>query len=216
MIDFRFWRRRNTQEDETEREFEIHLELEVERQIAAGVPLREARLNARRQFGSVALTKQELRDMRTGATLDRIGQELRHAARRLIRTPVFTLATALTLALAIGANVAIFTVVYRVVLNPLPYGDSNRLVALEFSMPNRNVPSIYFIPSRFYYQFLDRARTLNGVALYMNASEVTLTGQGTPERIRVSRTTPSLASVLRVTPRQGSTRRLATRAVPSL
>ena len=56
-----------------------------------------------------------------------VGREIRHATRRLIRSPAFTLAAVLTLALAIGANAAIFTVVYRVVLNPLPYPDSDRL-----------------------------------------------------------------------------------------
>jgi putative ABC transport system permease protein len=203
MRDLRFWRWRKADDDDMDREFEVHLALEIEEQLERGVPPRDAKLAARREFGSVALAKEELRDMRKGASLDQLGLELRHAARRLVRSPAFTLASVLTLALAIGANSSNFAVVHRVVLNPLPYGDSDRLVALEFSMPSRNVPQIFFIPSRIYYEYLDRARTLEGVALYMGANEVTLTGQGTPERIRVSRTTPSLASVLRVTPAQG-------------
>jgi putative ABC transport system permease protein len=141
--------------------------------------------------------------MRRGAGLERLWQETRHAARRLVRSPAFTLATVLTLALAIGATGSIFAVVYRVILNPLPYGASDRLVALQFSMPSRNVPAIYFISSRLYFQYLERARTLSGLAMYMGANDLTLTGQGTPERIRVSRTTSSLASVLRVTPALG-------------
>jgi putative ABC transport system permease protein len=203
MRDLRFWRWRRVEDDDLDRELETHLDLAVEERVEAGVSLSEAQRAARREFGSVTLTKQELREMRTGVAFERLWQETRYARRRLLRSPAFTLATVLTLALAIGANASIFAVVYRVVLNPLPYGDSDRLVALEFSMPVRNVPSIYFIPSRLYYQFLDRARTLNGLALYMGANELALTGQGTPERIRVSRTTPSLASVLRVTPALG-------------
>jgi putative ABC transport system permease protein len=203
VADFRFWRWRKREDDELDRELDVHLALEVEERLEAGVPLRDAQLAAHRAFGSVALTKEELRDMRTGAALERLWQEIRHAARRLLRSPAFTLATVLTLALAIGANAAIFAVVYRVVLNPLPYGASDRLVALEFSIPSRYVPSVYFIPSRLYFQYLDRARTLSGLAMYMGANELTLTGQGTPERIRVSRTISSLASVLRVTPAQG-------------
>jgi predicted permease len=144
-----------------------------------------------------------MRDLRTGAALERLGQETRHAVRRLIRSPAFTLATVVTLALAIGANASIFAVVYRVVLNPLPYGASDRLAALQFSIPSRNVPTIYYIPSRIYFEYLDRARTLSGLAMYMGATELTLTGQGIPERIRVSRTTSSLASILRVTAAQG-------------
>jgi putative ABC transport system permease protein len=203
VADFRFWRWRKQEDDELDRELDVHLALEVEEQREAGVPLRDAQLTAHRAFGSVALTKEELRDMRTGATLERLSQETRHAARRLMRSPAFALATVLTLALAIGANAAIFAVVYRVVLNPLPYGASDRLVALDFSIPSRNIPSVYFITSRLYFQYLERARTLNGLAMYMGANELTLTGQGTPERIRVSRTTSSLASVLRVTPAPG-------------
>src|SRR6266850_5121259 len=203
MADLRFWRWRQREDDDLDRELEVHLALEVEDHVEAGVALRDAQLAARRAFGSVALTKEELRDMRTGAALERLWQETRHATRRLLRSPAFALATVLTLALAVGANAAIFAVVYRVVLNPLPYGASDRLVALEFSIPSRNVATFYSIPSRIYFQYLDRARTLNGLAMYMGANELTLTGQGTPERMRVSRTTSSLASVLRVTPAQG-------------
>ena len=140
--------------------------------------------------------------MRTGARLDPIGRELRHAVRRLVRTPAFTLATILTLALAIAANVAMFAVVYRVVLNPLPYGDSARLVALDFGIPDRNIRSGVPMTLTLYYQYVDRARTLDGVAVY-RSDERTLTGYGVPNRVRVSRTTSSMASVLCVTPNHG-------------
>src|SRR5262249_27495684 len=141
--------------------------------------------------------------MQMSTALERLWQETRHAFRRLLRSPAFTAATVLTLALAIGANASIFAVVNRVVLNPLPYGRSERLLALEFSIPIRNVGKVYYIPSRLYFQFLERARTLDGLALYMGTSELTLSGQGTPERLRVSRTTSSLSSVLRVSPAVG-------------
>jgi predicted permease len=130
-------------------------------------------------------------------------QEIRQAARRLVRAPAFTLATIATLALAIGANSAIFTLVHRVVMNPLPFGESDRLIALRYAMPSRNVSAIYFIPSRFYYEYLDRARTLEGLAFYRGPGEVTLTGAGDPERIRSIAATPSLLSVLRVAPAHG-------------
>src|SRR5437588_965347 len=122
MRDFLFWRWRKTQDEDIDREIETHLELATESQLEAGLSRRDAQLAAHRQFGSVTLTKEELRDMRTGAALERLGQEIRHAARRLLRSPAFTVATVLTLALAIGASAAIVAVVYRVVLNPLPYG----------------------------------------------------------------------------------------------
>jgi putative ABC transport system permease protein len=136
--------------------------------------------------------------------MDAVGREIRHAARRLVRSPAFTIAAVLTLALAIGANAAIFTVVYRVVLNPLPYPDSDRLIALDYGFPRRNINSgIKYMSEQLYYQLADRARTLDRAAIY-NMSGVTLTGtEGDPERIQISRATPSLASVLGVQPALG-------------
>jgi putative ABC transport system permease protein len=133
-------------------------------------------------------------------------QEIRQAARRLARAPAFTLASISTLALAIGSSSAIFAVVHRVVLNPLPFGDPDRLIALRYAMPSRNVSAVYTVPSRFYYEYRDRARTLDGLAFYWPATapgEVTLTGRGDPERIRLTAATPSLLSVLRVAPAHG-------------
>jgi predicted permease len=135
--------------------------------------------------------------------MDIIGQELRQAARRLVRTPVFTMAAALTLALAIGANASLFTVVHRIVLNPLPYPDSERLIALDYGIPIRNLASgMTSMAWQLYFQLADNARTLEHVAVYSSGA-ATLTGQGDPERIRLTRATPSLASVLRVPPAIG-------------
>ena len=130
-----------------------------------------------------------------------IGSEIWQAARRLLRAPVFTLAAALTLALAIGANATIFAVVQRVVLNPLPYPESDRLVRLDHGMARINILSGIGMTSGLYYQY-QRARTLEGLAIY-RAGESTLVGRGEPERIQVARTTPTLASVLRVPPARG-------------
>jgi len=130
-------------------------------------------------------------------------QEIKHAARRLVHTPLFTAAAALTLALAIGANASLFTVVHRIVLNPLPYPDSQRLIALDYGVPSRNIAS--GIPSmawQLYFQLADQARTIEGLAVYFSGS-ATLTGRGEPERVVVTRATPSLAPILRVSPALG-------------
>jgi putative ABC transport system permease protein len=142
---------------------------------------------------------------RRAGRMDGMMQEIRFAARRLLRAPAFTVATIVTLGLAIGANSAIFALVQRVVLNPLPYGEPDRIIALRYAMPSRNVSAVYSIPSRFYYQYLDRARTLESLALYwpVNRAEATLTGRGDPERIGFIAATPSLLSVLRLTPAHG-------------
>src|SRR5712692_4531221 len=148
--------------------------------------------------------RQQIQSRGKAGHMDAFGREIRHATRRLVRSPAFTLAAVLTLALAIGANAAIFTVVYRVVLNPLPYPASDRLIALDYGLPTRNINAgVKYMSSQFYYQLADRARTLESVAVY-NIWGATLTGlEGNPERIQISRATPSLASVLRVQPALG-------------
>lgn len=141
-------------------------------------------------------------DLRTGGAVERMWQEARFAGRRLVGSPAFTLASVLTLALAIGANGAIFAVVERVVLNPLPYDESDRLLVVDHGAERLNLRSgLNFTPG-LYYHYSERARTLTGLAIY-NTEELTLLGDGLPERISVVRATPSLASVLRVSPAVG-------------
>jgi putative ABC transport system permease protein len=181
---------------------------------AAG-PWRAARVWWRESVGLVAViiseraqarrrrTRQRQLEAPKAGVMDAIAQELHHAARRLIRTPTFTAAAVITLALAIAANAAIFTLVYRVVLNPLPYPESERLIALDHGIPTRNVPSgVNVMTWQAYHQLADNARTLEGIAVYSMGGR-TLTGAGTPERIIVTQATPSLAPVLRVAPALG-------------
>lgn len=158
------------------------------------------------RYGRAARIRRERERMLSrpkAGIMDTTAQEIRQATRRLMRTPVFTLAAALTLALAIAANASIFTVVHRVVLNPLPYPESSRLIALDYGVPSRNMSSgLTSMAWQLYYQLADHTRTLEGVAVY-DFGAATLTGGGTPERIRISRATPSLATVLRVSPALG-------------
>jgi putative ABC transport system permease protein len=128
--------------------------------------------------------------------------EVRHAVRRLMRSPAFTLASVLTLALATGANATIFTVVKRVLLNPLPYPQSDRIVEVDHGSIVLKVPSGFGFAPGLYYHYAQRARTLDAVALY-RTDDLTLTGGGEPERIRVSHVTSSLSSVLRAGPALG-------------
>lgn len=163
-------------------------------------------LAASERWGPTARVRRHRQRMlanRKAGAMDVITRDIAQSARRLIRTPVFSLAATLTLALAIAANAAIFTLVYRVVINPLPYPESDRLIALDYGMPTRNVPSgIAFMSWQLYFQLADNARTLDSVAAY-NTRLATLTGGGTPERVIVARATPSLARVLRVSPALG-------------
>jgi putative ABC transport system permease protein len=134
--------------------------------------------------------------------MDTLGQEIHQAARRLWRSPAFTLASVLTLALAIGANAAIFAVVERVIINPLPYPESDRLIDVDHGSVAFKVQSGMRMTSGMYFMYQERARSLTAIAIHAS-SDRTLVGDGEPERLRVTATTPSLAAVLRVTPVAG-------------
>ena len=134
--------------------------------------------------------------------MDTFGQELQQAARRLWRSPAFTAATVLTLALAIGANTAIFAVVERVVWNPLPYPQSDRLIELDHGSATLRVASGMANTPGMYFMYRDRSQSLESAALFTSFNQ-TLIGRGDPERILVTRATPSLERVLRVRPALG-------------
>jgi putative ABC transport system permease protein len=161
---------------------------------------RPARVFAREIIAAIALAVIER--TRKAAHMQAMRRELRFAARRLWRSPAFTVPAVLTLAFAIAANASIFAVVQHVVLNPLPYPDSDRVIVLDHGASGLNMTTGIGMTEGLYYQYLDRARTIEHLALY-NVSEMTLTGHGEPERIRIATVTPSFAPVLGVSPAQG-------------
>ena len=108
-------------------------------------------------------------------------RDVRHAARRLARTPMFTLATVLTLALGIGANVAIFSVVNTVLLKPLPFRDADRLVGLWQTAPGVDIADLNASIAD-YVTYREESRTLADVAIW-NRNAVTITGFAEPERL---------------------------------
>jgi hypothetical protein len=124
----RWWRQREREED-LERELRSDLELEAEEQEADGLSPQDARYAARRAFGNVTLVKEEVRFMWGWTLWETIFHELRHACRTLRKSPGFAATAILTLALGLGASTAVFTVVESVLLKPLGFRDSGRLVA---------------------------------------------------------------------------------------
>jgi predicted permease len=129
-------------------------------------------------------------------------QDLRHAVRRLLHAPGFSAAAVITLGLGIGANAAIFSVVHGVVLNPLPYPDSDRVVWVSHSAPGIGVSEDLEVPQGMYFLYRDQSRTLEQIALF-GGSDMTLSDGGDPVRIRIARATYTLGDVLQVPPALG-------------
>jgi hypothetical protein len=131
-----------------------------------------------------------------GMALRNIGRDMRYAIRSLRKTPGFTVVVLLTLALGIGANAAIFSVVNAVVLRPLPYADATRLMVV---WGNLHRPGVEEIPSSAgeYVDYRDRARTFDNIAAY-DTLGFNLTGSDDPERVEGAVVTASLFSLLGV------------------
>lgn len=111
-----------------ERELQSDLELEEEEQRDLGMPNEQARSAARRAFGNTTLIREQAHEAWGLALLERLGQDIRYATRQLWRSPGFSVVVVLMLALGIGATTAIFTLVYDVMLRPLPFAQADRLV----------------------------------------------------------------------------------------
>lgn len=129
-------------------------------------------------------------------------RDLRHAARALGRSPGFTAAATGTLALALGANAAIFAVVDAVLLEPPPYDDPDRLVYIGASAPGTDFPDEFGVSPEFYLQYSAGSEQLESLAIF-NSFTTTIRSGDRAERLRISMATPSLFRTLGVDPAVG-------------
>jgi predicted permease len=193
--------------EEAAREIAAHLALLEDEYVRRGMSTDDARLAARRALGSTAHAHDLHRDARTFAWLDDARRDMAHGLRSLRRTPAFTAIAVITLALGIGANTAIFSVISAVLLRPLPYRNAERLV--QVFTPPPNIPGGASFPrsARSFRQvhfdaLRDNTRTLEFVAGYILTS-ATLTGRGDAVRLSGLQTTATLFPLLGVPPLLG-------------
>jgi predicted permease len=166
--------RRGDPVGDLDEEMEAHLQFEVDENLATGMTPEDARAASRRRFGNLTSTKERAREAWGFPALETILQDLRYGLRGIRRSPSFSLVVILTLALGIGANTAIFSVVYSVLLKPLPYPDAERLVRLGESDPRAQGISVTWIN---YQHWRKDNHTFEDLAGFESA-RLTLTGRG--------------------------------------
>jgi predicted permease len=194
---------READDKEVTEELESHLQMHMEDNLRAGLAPEEARRQALIKLGGVEQTKEEWRRQRGVPMLEDLWKDLRYGARMMARQPGFTIVAVLTLALGIGANTAIFSVVNSVLLRPLPYQDADRLVWLWDSNPSSGQLRSPSSGPNF-----DDWRRHSSSFEYMAAFtgwSFNLTGAGEPERLQGVMASPELFPMLGIKPVLGRT-----------
>jgi putative ABC transport system permease protein len=208
----RFFRARDYQPDpgrDVEEEFASHLELKVEDLMSQGLSEEEARVEALQAFGdgttaseraaqrSVAQTRARLRRRGLRERLDTLLQDLRYAFRRMTRSPGFTAAAILSLAIGIGANTAVFSVVNTLLLKPLPYRAPNELVRIFTNYPNLSPWGSSAYPD--YLEMKAMEEVFSDVAVFYDILAPVTTGE-TPRMTMVEAISSSFLPMLGVDP----------------
>ncbi len=188
--------RKNKLDDQLDDELRFHVEMRMQEFVAAGMAPEEARHQAMRLFGNRLLLKEKTREMDTIGWIETLGQDLRYGVRMLAKNPGLTFVAVLTLALGIGANTAIFSVVNGVLLNPLPYWHPDQLVALYSGTSSTSYPN--------FLDWVHDNRSFSALAAY-RADDFNLAAMGEPERVPVEMVSASFFRLLGVQPALGRT-----------
>jgi putative ABC transport system permease protein len=194
--------RRNRMEQELDEELQIHLDQTIRQGLAMGKTPDDARHAALRAMGGMEQRKVECRDTRRVRWIEDLAQDAKYAVRALTKTPGFTVMAALVLALGIGANTAVFTIVNGVLLRALPFPEPDRLFLISYKPK-----SLLFDPGpsmvdRSYLEFRQHNHSFESLATF-GAKRVTLTGSGDPVVLTASTVGPDFMRVLRVYPAIG-------------
>lgn len=190
-------------ERDMDQELRFHLEMEIEGNLKRGMSLPEARREALLRFGGIEKFKEECRDVRGAPLVESLLQDTRYGVRILFRNPGFTVVAVLTLALGIGANTAIFSVIYGVLMRPLPYKDGNQLVIVQQQAPLARVLNVPFSVKEV-QDYREQNQTLDAVVEHHTMSFTLLGGQE-PQRVQTGVVSANFFDVLGVKPLLGRT-----------
>lgn len=198
----KWWRIRKRDAD-LERELQSDLELEEEEQREKGLSAKEAHQAARRAFGNTTLIREHIHEAWGWAPVERLLQDARYALRQLWRAPGFSIVVMMTLALGIGATTAIFTLVYDVMLRPLPFTQPDRLVTIEEKVAEwSNLYPTLPVSANHFTFWQQHNRTFDSMAI-MQQYSVPLGAEGRPLQVEALLATPGIFSVLQVQPELG-------------
>jgi putative ABC transport system permease protein len=194
---FRNLFRKDRNERNLSDELQTHLDQLTEEEIRAGIPPAAARRAALIELGGMEQVKEQVREVRAGAWLESLLQDLRYSVRMLRKSPVFAVVVILTLALGIGANTAIFSIVNGVILQPLPYPHSDRIVRIYSSHP-RFGPKL--MNSDFEIVQVQRRSVAFSDVTIIGEHEGTLTGIDEPEQVEGSEVSDGFLPTMGVSP----------------
>jgi predicted permease len=184
-------------------ELRAHLQLLTDENIRRGMNPEEALFKARRELGGVEQIKETYRDQQSLPLVESLAQDLCYAIRMVRRNPGFTAVAVLTLALGIGANAAVFSLVDAVLLRPLPYRDPDRLLLLSETLPKQGQDELG-VSAAEYFDYRDTNQVFSEVAAYQSAG-FNLTGGATPLRVNAASLSASAFPLLGVNPILGRT-----------
>jgi len=176
----KYWRQ--CKDEELDAEIRNHFDEAIRERIERGESPDEARANALREFGNVVLVKEVTRAMWGWASLERLGQDLRFGLRMLFKQPGFTLIAVVTLALGIGANTAIFSILDAWLFRPLPFKDSDQLVIVLRNDLKRPTEPAYALLYRDFEALKEQSRSFESLAGIFWRRYL-LTGTGEPEEL---------------------------------
>src|SRR5580693_5280988 len=196
--------RRSRMESDMDAELRFHMEAYTEDLVRGGVPREAALRRARLEFGGIENTKEECREARGVHFAETLLQDVRYGVRTMRRAPGFTLTAVLALALGIGANTAIFSVVNAVLLRPLPYDRPDRLMQVWHTPPQKSFPGmpIFTVSPANFLDWRAQNHSYEGMAAY-GFGRYTITGSGHPETLHVVAATNGLLSILHAQPLLG-------------